>query len=750
MSEVRLNSIERNATELVFRFDYSPDMEQYFHKKSFLISYPFDVSDVPESILSIPFACSVLPICWLTGSTLSIRELDRVFFDAVPNILNGYRQMLPFLHLDCAINCESIIDNVSPFGGQRSAMFFSGGVDSVYTLISHLEEDIDLLSIWGSDIRFDNAQGWNELLRSLNQCASSYGKQPIVIHSEFRVFDNEGVIDSAYSKLLNDNYWHGMKHSIALIGHAAPLAYIRGYSNLYVASTHCPEDGRVICASQPMTDDHVRFCQCSVKHDGYLTNRQGKVERIVEYSNEFGTFPIMHVCWQTQTGMNCCRCEKCLRTIFGILAEGGDPTRYGFPQWKESVTSLDIDSLLLNISASEATQRLWLQIARRIRSQSTALKKTEFWRIFKRLAKLASSDPRKIRPSRIWLRKRKVRGFLGRVYRRIMRTTRKVIFAVSILLHRHSVFLIGTPTHGNLGDAAIVMAEKDLIKSVGRKCFEITDDDAMKYLGVLRRLLPKKKPLFLHGGGNMGNQWLDVELNRRYELSKLQCPVVIFPQSIFYTNDSDGRQTALESVEIYNKPSICILAREKYSYDFAKGHYPLAKSFLVPDSVLSYGVSESVLEIQHGEKVGLYFRKDLERLQDLECAKEIEALLNSLGYECYHSDMVIPARLDKHNREENVLAKMREIRSAKLVITDRLHAMIFSYLVGTPCIVLPNNNEKIVGTYEWIRDCNYVHLAKSVDATMQIINDFLMLGEVNKSSLDAKQVILETLQQIYR
>jgi hypothetical protein len=38
----------------------------------------------------------------------------------------------------------------------------------------------------------------------------------------------------------------------------------------------------------------------------------------------------LRVCWDSRGGRNCCACEKCYRTIAGLLAEGVDPEKYGF------------------------------------------------------------------------------------------------------------------------------------------------------------------------------------------------------------------------------------------------------------------------------------------------------------------------------------------------------------------------------------------------------------------------------------
>lgn len=34
--------------------------------------------------------------------------------------------------------------------------------------------------------------------------------------------------------------------------------------------------------------------------------------------------------WENSTGKNCCKCEKCCRTILGILIENEFPEKYGF------------------------------------------------------------------------------------------------------------------------------------------------------------------------------------------------------------------------------------------------------------------------------------------------------------------------------------------------------------------------------------------------------------------------------------
>ena len=49
-----------------------------------------------------------------------------------------------------------------------------------------------------------------------------------------------------------------------------------------------------------------------------------------------------------------------------------------------------------------------------------------------------------------------------------------------------------------------------------------------------------------------------------------------------------------------------------------------------------------------------------------------------------------------------------------MVITDRLHCMIFSAITSTPCIVIDNYTNKISGVYKWISNYNYLMLINGI------------------------------------
>ena len=81
------------------------------------------------------------------------------------------------------------------------------------------------------------------------------------------------------------------------------------------------------------------------------------------------------------------------------------------------------------------------------------------------------------------------------------------------------------------------------------------------------------------------------------------------------------------------------------------------------------------------------------------------------------------------------------LQTMSLVITDRLHGMILSYITKTPCIVFNNNNRKIESTYNtWLQGQNIVRLCNSenVKDFSQLIDDMMSQSEYTSVDLDKK------------
>lgn len=378
--KIVLKDINKRYNRIRYIFNVSDDLKKYFSGKDFIIEYPESIENVPDSVLAVPFVCNVLPIIWLTNSVLEIDGLDKSFYESIPEFKKGYIKMFPEASFQGEICVKRLIDNSYDDTG-KSAMFYSGGLDSVQTLISHIDEKPDLLSIWGSDIKFDNESGWNLVHKAIEEASSKFHLKEVVFHSSFREFDDEGELGRDFGECLGDGWWHGVKHGIGLLGHVAPYAYVHKISKMYIASSNCPEDGQVKCASNPIIDNYVRFSGCKVIHDGFKFNRQDKTRNIVEFCRNNNEKITLHVCWESQNGSNCCACEKCFRTIAELISEGAEPSDYGFNEVDENI--FNMQKCIVDARNDAAIWKHWPYISRRAIENRKLIKKSKYWKHFR-------------------------------------------------------------------------------------------------------------------------------------------------------------------------------------------------------------------------------------------------------------------------------------------------------------------------------------------------------------------------------
>lgn len=297
------------------------------------------------------------------------------------------------------------------------------------------------------------------------------------------------------------------------------------------------------------------------------------------------------------------------------------------------------------------------------------------------------------------------------------------------------VYLIGTPTHTNIGDSAIVLAEKLFLERYAYssdRITELTVRDVQQHEKAVMRCLQKarKSVICWPGGGNMGDQWFHEELFRRKWISALpDKPMILFPQTVFYTPTEKGKQEKAASIPIYNgRSGLTLVAREKLSFQKMKELYPDTKVLLTPDIVLSCTMEDFGVSPQRREDVLLCVRSDAEKTVGDDVWEELRKCVVSIGESVRQTDMYASAAVTKENRAERVRSKMQEFCSAKLVITDRLHGMVFAAITGTPCIVFSNYNHKVKGTYDWIRYLPYIRYVDTLDEAKKAIPELLTMN----------------------
>jgi hypothetical protein len=327
MGNITLNKVYVNKNRVDYFFSVSRELQKYFNKNNHLFfEYNYEITDVPESILAIPFVSNVIPLTWLTNSTLSIKELDKSFFNCLKEVKVAYQEMFPHILLCGNLSVKKIVENKYDPEVEAAALF-SGGLDAVTTFIRIKDKKPLLITEYGwHENDSDYSEVWEADKNNAIDFANHHNLENVLIQSNYGTFIKAQVIDLDFSKKLGDTWWHGLHHGLAIISAPIPIAYKLKVNCIYIASSNSPLL-KVSCASDPTIDNKIKYSSGTVLHDGYELNRQDKVKVLVDYSKRNSPIKV-RVCFKNE--YNCCKCEKCLRTIFGIIAEGMNPEEFGF------------------------------------------------------------------------------------------------------------------------------------------------------------------------------------------------------------------------------------------------------------------------------------------------------------------------------------------------------------------------------------------------------------------------------------
>lgn len=286
--------------------------------------------------------------------------------------------------------------------------------------------------------------------------------------------------------------------------------------------------------------------------------------------------------------------------------------------------------------------------------------------------------------------------------------------------------LFGTPLHGNIGDHAITIAEYKMLKDIGiNNVFEVSSFKRQYIIKYLKNHISKNAIIMINGGGFMGSQWIrEEEMIRDVVSSFPNNKIIIFPQTIYYKQDENGQTEMQKSLEIYKKhKNLVICTREKISYEFAKQYLSNANILLVPDIVLYLDNKKKTK--YHREGILACLRKDVEKNITTEDENTLISSLKKYSDKVEYTDTVLDKGISAIDREKVFDEKLNEFEKYKLVVTDRLHGMIFAAITNTPCIAIGNYNYKVKGVYEWIKNLDYIKFIEDYDKIEQNIQELL-------------------------
>ena len=271
------------------------------------------------------------------------------------------------------------------------------------------------------------------------------------------------------------------------------------------------------------------------------------------------------------------------------------------------------------------------------------------------------------------------------------------------------IYFISTPTHGNLGDHAIVFAQYQLMKklSVEKNVVEITRRQYERNRDRLTHIIKQKDLIIIDGGGSMGTLWLQEEYKMRDIVQRFpDNPVFIFPQTAYFSTDGNGKKELELSVQAYGSHrKLTVFCRDQETYHLFCSRFSNVTFYYTPDMV-PYLCPH--LPDMPREGVLFCLRSDHERVLDATRVQVLLDFLEGKGYPVQETSTITGTPIVHKNRRDALMRKWTEFSKARLVITDRLHGMIFCAITGTPCIALDNISHKARDGYDWLRPLPYI------------------------------------------
>ena len=121
--------------------------------------------------------------------------------------------------------------------------------------------------------------------------------------------------------------------------------------------------------------------------------------------------------------------------------------------------------------------------------------------------------------------------------------------------------LLNTPLYGNIGDHAIAVAEKEILSSMGINVLDYPWEK--RCFNVMAKLTPKDKVILVHGGGYIGDLWINEEekLERILQAFKHH-RIIIMPQTVhFDLETAEGREFFERAMQIFSA-QLCVYEKK--------------------------------------------------------------------------------------------------------------------------------------------------------------------------------------------
>ncbi len=358
--QIAVDRPELSGNTIRFRLHVSRPLRKYFLNDASYVQYDgIDLKKVDNSLLAIPVLSMIAPIAWAVGVNIHAAELDASYLQCLAKVKDAYRSVHTNFSFSGDISAEKVIPN--RFDGGRTGLLFSGGVDSLTSYLRHKNLKPDFISIWGlPDIPPFEERFWDRMWTDIRALADLDGITTFQVKTDmFRNINHELL-----TRQFGTGWFVGVAFGLFMLGLCAPVTAVRQIKTIIIASSYT-DDFKGRYGSHPLIDNNVSWADVKVIHDGFELSRQQKLNYLCKEQNA-RYLSHLRVCWDSALKTNCGDCEKCMRTIVGLVIEGIDPNNCNFQVDRKTLPLIKDCFRKGRIALNEGPSFMWRDLQKHI------------------------------------------------------------------------------------------------------------------------------------------------------------------------------------------------------------------------------------------------------------------------------------------------------------------------------------------------------------------------------------------------
>ena len=272
--------------------------------------FPSEIGPLPTC--GDPFLAGFLIPCMYAGENLHIEApVSRRLLESVPVVQKLICGWYPEFFQVPVTSIDSH-EGIKWQGSPETATFFSGGVDSVYSLLKHQTGINRLILVHG----FENPvqhKGFLETTRkAILPTVRGFDKRMLEVHTNLRGIADQSV--TPWGREYNGRFF-GFCYQGSILA-AVGLCLQNSLDRVFVPASYT-HNTLTPYGSHPSLDPLWSTENLNFVHDGCEAGRFEKVKKITAEASFAANS--LQVCEFNLPGEpNCCRCDKCLKTMLAL------------------------------------------------------------------------------------------------------------------------------------------------------------------------------------------------------------------------------------------------------------------------------------------------------------------------------------------------------------------------------------------------------------------------------------------------